>query len=1060
MHIMGLSTRVSARTRLVLLTTFLLTAHSILHAQNAALSGSVTDSSGGAVQSATVTLVNEATNAGQHGTTNRDGIYVLSFVKPGVYTLRVEAAGFKRHEQTAITIETAQHAAIDVRLELGDVAEAVTVDGSGVHVNTVNASVSTLVDRKFVENMPLNGRSFQSLMTLVPGVTVVPSTGVAQSGGFSVNGQRTESNYFTVDGVSANTGASAGGAGGGAGFSGSTPGQTVLGTTQSMVSVDALQEFRAMTSTYSAEYGRTPGGQFSFLTRSGTNEWHGSAFNYLRNDALDANAWFNGYLQNPALPKQAERQNDFGGTLGGPVRIPGVYDGRDETFFFASYEGLRLRSPSPAQRYVVPSIRLRNAVSPAFRPTLAAFPLPDNPNEDQNGVAYFTSGYSSPSTLDSTSVRVDHSFSNAFKVFGRYASNPSNGVTRGSNLAQLNRAVRDVDSITLGATNIVSPRLANDLRVNFTQNTATAEQELDSFGGATPYTIGSIPGMTNTDWYGFYFFLGERVSYAFTPTTSRQRQLNIVDSFTASLGRHTVKLGFDYRRVSNFQSMPFFYQWSWAFSQDVMLANNFDTVALYRYTMPVKPVYTNVSAYVQDEWKVNPRLSLSLGLRWDVNPAPGDSDGNIPYTIDQITDLTTTKLAPKGTRLWKTAYKNFAPRIGAAYQLRQDPSSQTVLRAGFGTFYDTGNATASQGYTGIGSVYRYFTSGVFPATQATLDSVPQPNVNPPYGVLVYGYDPELQLPYTLQWNAAIEQTLGAKQTLSVSYVGAAGRRLTLLRGYDLGASGNPNFAPGAASNLLLVRNGARSDYKAVQTQFQRRLSQGLQALLTYTWSHATDDASTNFQVSQLRKADADFDIRHSFQAAVTYEVPGAYRQPILNALLTRWSLDARIMSRSGLPVDVTSGLSGVEGTGMAVSYHPDRVASAPLYIYDASYPGGRQINPAAFVVAKDANGNNIEGNVPRNYARGFGATQVDVAVRREVPLSGRVRMQFRVEAFNVLNHPMFGAIYGSLNTGTDASGRNRFGQAYQTLNNSLGGLNALYQVGGNRSLQVAVKLLF
>lgn len=1028
-------------------------------AQSASISGHVLDPMDAAIPGAAITLTDESTGVAQRGRTNGDGIYVLSFVKPGRYRLSVEADGFKRHERTAIVIETAQTATLDVHLELGGVAEAVTVDGGRALINAATPAVSTLVDQEFVANMPLNGRSFQSLMTLVPGVTVVASSGVASGGGFSVNGQRAEANYFTVDGVSANTGAATGGAGGGAGFSGSTPGQTVLGTTQSMVSVDAMEEFRATTSTYSAEYGRTPGGQFSIVTRSGTNDWHGSAFDYFRDDALDANAWFNSYQQDPVIPKQEARQNDFGGTFGGPVRLPG-YDGTNRTFFFASYEGLRLRSPSPAERLVVPSLRLRNAVAASFRPTLDAFPLPDDPSQDEAGVAYATAAYSSPSELDATSIRIDHSLSGGTRLFARYGGTLSSGVSRGGNRAQLNTDSRDVHSLTAGVTQVLGPRAANDLRVNFTQNTGAAIQTLDDFGGATPYTIGSIPGMTDQDWYGFYFFLAERVSYAFTPSTSRQRQFNVVDGFTASLGRHTVKTGFDYRRTANDQSVPSFYQWSWAFDQDVILANDFDTVALYRYTMPVKPIYTNFSAYVQDEWRATPRLTLSLGLRWDVNPAPGDADGNVPYTVDQIDDLATTRLAPQGTRLWATTYGNLAPRVGVAYQVREDPRFQTVLRSGFGVFYDTGNATASQGYTGIGSVYRYFTSGVFPATQEMLDAVPQPTVEPPYGVLVYGYDPHLKLPYTLQWNAAVEQALGTKQTVTVSYVGAAGRRLTYLRAYDVGGAGNPNFAPGAGSSLLLVRNGAASDYKALQTQFQRRLSHGLQALVTYTLAHSTDTSSTNFEVSQLRKADSDFDIRHSFQAAVTYDLPGSQRSPLASALTGGWSLDVRLTSRSGLPVDVTSGLSGVEGVGAAVAYHPNRVESEPLYLYDSSYPGGRQINPAAFVAAKDANGNNVEGNIGRNYARGFAATQVDLAVRRQIQVSSGLRLQLRVEAFNVLNQPIFGDIYSSLNSGTDALGRDRFGTAYQTLNNSLGGLNALYQVGGNRSLQVAAKLLF
>ncbi len=238
----------------------------------------------------------------------------------------------------------------NVTLRVGSEQQTVQVDGSGETLNTTDATVSTVINRQFVENLPLNGRSFQALITLAPGTEVVPSSGVGSSGEISVNGQRTEANYYTIDGVSANTGATVNTVSGtpGAGFSGSTPQESALGTTQSLVSIDALEQFRTSTSTYAAEYGRTPGGQFNFITRSGTNRWHGEAFDYLRNDALDARDTFD-------TTKLPERQNDFGGTLGGYLRIPGLYNGRNRTFFVFSYEGLRLANPVASQLYEVPS---------------------------------------------------------------------------------------------------------------------------------------------------------------------------------------------------------------------------------------------------------------------------------------------------------------------------------------------------------------------------------------------------------------------------------------------------------------------------------------------------------------------------------------------------------------------------------------------------------------------------------------------------------------------------------------------------------------------------------
>lgn len=293
--------------------------------QSAQIAGTISDSSKAVIPNASLQVINTATQVEWQTKSNGDGRYALPLLPAGTYDITAQAYGFEAKVIQNMRLNVADRVSLDFVLQPGAVTRSVTVDGSGVNLNTTDANVSTVVDRRFVENIPLNGRSFQSLMTLAPGVSVVPSQGVGESGELSVNGQRTEANYFTVDGVSVNTGASVSSSGfTGAGFAGATPGETALGTTQSMVSIDVMQEFRAVTSTYSAEYGRTPGGQFEIITRSGTNQYHGTLFDYLRNDALDANSWFNNYAS-PPVAKQALRQNDFGGTLGGYLQIPRLY---------------------------------------------------------------------------------------------------------------------------------------------------------------------------------------------------------------------------------------------------------------------------------------------------------------------------------------------------------------------------------------------------------------------------------------------------------------------------------------------------------------------------------------------------------------------------------------------------------------------------------------------------------------------------------------------------------------------------------------------------------------
>ncbi|HWB85092.1 MAG TPA: TonB-dependent receptor [Bryobacteraceae bacterium] len=1024
-------------------------------AQQAEVSGFIKDPADAGVANARITIQNVGTNTKQSALSNGEGLYLFSSLPAGSYRATVEAQGFQTKVIEEIRLNVEAKVTLNVALEIGSTSQSVTVNGSGINVNTTDASVSTIVDRQFVENIPLNGRSFQSLLTLVPGVSVVPSQGVGLSGELSVNGQRTEANYFTVDGVSANTGTVSGetGLGHGSGYSGSVPGLTALGTTQSLVSIDALQEFRATTSTYSAEYGRTPGGQFSFTTRSGANDWHGSLFEYFRNDALDATNWFDNA---DLLPKQAERQNDFGGTFGGPVRIPKLYNGRNRTFFFVSYEGLRLRAPQPAIITAVPTVAVRQQAPAVLQPFLNAFPLP-NGADLGNGTAYFTSGYSSPSSLDATSVRIDHSFSDTFKIFGRFSDSPSSVVTRSvQGLSERDSQTLGLKTAIVGSTNIFTPRLSSDLRFNATVNTSSNAAQIDSFGGAMPLSLDALPEFMGAN-PGWLFFRVPGTLYptlGVSPSSSRQRQINVIETMNWSAGRHNLKWGVDYRRLATRSPLPSTYTQVGYSTEAQILANQPSILRVFRSNGNMEPVYTNFSAFVQDEWKVSRALSLSLGLRWDVNPAPRDEGGNQPYTVTQITDLATTAVASKGTALWKTTYNNFAPRLGIAYRLRQMPDYETVLRAGAGVFYDAGNTQASQGYFyGIGVTgTTYLTSG-FPLTQAQLQAIPTPNANPPYSSNIVGFDPNLKLPYTVQWNVAFEQRLGARQSFTVSYVGSDGRRLLSQFLYSPGNLGNPNFLLNTGvyslSNLYLTTNGASSSYNALQTQFQRQLANGLQLLLSYTWSHSIDDASSNFALNELLRGSSDFDIRHNFQAALTYNLPGKYRNRLLSATLRDWAIDTRAFARSALPVNVIGTTATDPGSGADLEYQPNLILGQPLYLADSHAPGDRRINSAVFQILAAGK----EGNLGRNALRGFDAVQADIALRREFGLAERARLEFRAEALNIFNHPNFGAISTQLSDP-------RFGRATSTLNSQLGGVNPLYQIGGPRSLQLALKLKF
>ena len=1019
-------------------------------AQSASIDGLVTDATNAVVPKVSVELLDPSTLTRQVTTSNNSGFYAIPNVMPGHYTVIVSGAGFKTETLTDVAVTIGAKISLNFTLKVGAQSDQVSVNGNVEELNTTDASVSTVINRNFVENLPLNGRSFQSLITLSPGVTVVPSAGVGSSGEISVNGQRTEANYYTVDGISANTGASVSSAGyPGGGFSGATPQESALGTTQSLVSIDALEEFRESTSSYSAEYGRTPGGQFSFSTRSGTNVYHGTAFDFLRNDALDARNYFD-------INKLPERQNDFGGTLGGAIRIPHVYNGRDKTFFFFSYEGLRLQQPQAAQLYEVPSTNFRQIAPVALQPFLDAFPTTTSPDLG-NGLADLTIGYSAPSRLDTTSIRIDHSFGDRFKIFGRYSDVPSQSESRQpTDLAQVNETTRNIKTFVFGASSVITPNIADEFRFGLTANDYKSNRYLDNFGGATPFAIGTVPGLDNGSWLTFFLFYGLYPYYLIEPQSNRQRQINIVDSLTENYHRHNFKYGVDYRLLVTSEELPPLWEVGYYFSEASVLANQPAGLFVYTQSINMKAHSSNFSLYAQDDWQATKRMSISYGVRWDVNPPPFDANGNTPYTLNQITDLSTAVIAPKNTPLWKTTYGNFAPRVGVAYQLSTKAGWESVLRAGGGLFYDTGTTLSAEGYYGVGTTGfgNYTGQGPFPATLAQVQATPKPSAASPYNAPVFAFDPNLKLPYTGQWNVAIEQALGSQQALTINYVGSAGRRLLTQQFYEPQDLPVPNENFSGGSGLYITTGGASSDYNSLQVKFDRKLSHGLQALASYTWSHAIDNATTNFTVYELERSSSDYDIRNNFQVALSYNVGGHYANPAVSYALTHWALDARVSARSSLPVDVLDGPSLVDKTsGATTNYHPNRVAATPLYLYGSQYIGGRVININAF--SPITGGGNVDGNAGRNIARGFDAVQGDLTLRRDFPFTSRVGLQFRVEAYNLFNHPIFGDIYNQL-----ADGATLFGKTYDTESSQLGGLSSLYQVGGPRSMQVALKLHF
>ncbi|HKQ40803.1 MAG TPA: TonB-dependent receptor, partial [Verrucomicrobiae bacterium] len=772
-------------------------------------------------------------------------------------------------------------------------------------------------------------------------------------------------------------------------------------------------------------------------------------------DALDARDWFVNFN---GLAKPQERQNDFGGVFGGPIV-------KDRAFFFFSYEGLRLRQPS-TQQSAVPDAASRQQAPAAMRPYLNAFPIANGASLGA-GLAGFNASFSNPSSLDASSIRVDSVVSSKMSVFGRYNYSPSSVDQRsppfaGPVLSMTNSLSSSVHTLTAGLTHLIKPAVSNEVRANYSNHRIGIQWVMDDFGGAVPPPDSILfpAGASSASSLFGLFIPGVGQYNQGKQGTSEQRQLNFIDNLSLTTGRHQLKFGVDYRWLAPFSS-PFSYRQfvfftgvaatpGGALSGTAALAATF---ALQSSAL----LSQNFSLYGQDTWRATPRLTVTYGMRWDVNPPlKGKNSANDPFTVVGLDHPATTTLAPRGTPLYETTYGNVAPRLGLAYQVSEKPNWGSTLRAGFGVFYDLGQGSLG----GVSSFFPYIAVKIIQPTPTPFPLSPQNaappalTANPPVVTLLVA-DPRLKLPRTYQWNIALEQSLGRSQSLSLTYVGAVGR--DLLRSTQL-FNVNPNF-----QTVILTDNSATSDYHALQLKFQRRLSRGLQGLASYSFSHSIDiasmdaanDRSTLGTIARpnLDRGSSDFDIRHAFTAGVTWDMLSLGSDKGVRAALGGWSLDVFILARSALPVDVVG--ETVSDAGVTLASRPNVNPGEPLELHGPQFPGGKIFNGAAFTASPAGQ----QGNFGRNVLRGFAAAQADVGLQRQFHVTEKAGLRFRAEFFNIFNHPNFGNPNNVLTSPL-------FGRSTQTLANSLGsggangGFNPLYQIGGPRSIQLALKLQF
>jgi hypothetical protein len=984
--------------------------------RRANLYGRVLDPSEASVAGASITVVSEDTGFRRFAESEADGEYSVGSLQPGVYKITVRKEGFRTMVRFNVRLEAASPARADFLLSMGAIEETITVEGTAPLLSPDEASTETRVFHDEIERLPLNGRGLLALLELSPGANVTPATR-GEAGQFTANGQRPNSNYFTVDGMSANTGVTAGGLPAQA-SGGVLPAMSAFGSLDSLMPLEAVEEFRVQTSNAAPDVSRLPGAVVALTSRSGSNQFHGSAVYRFRHELLAANDWFANSAGQGRAPLRME---DVSPSLGGPLR-------RDRTFFFLAYERMGLRGPYVWQQ-PVPALSARQAAASWAQPALDLFPAP-NGAALGNGLAQWNGRNIRPSSLNSGLVRIDQAITSRGTFFGRYNDSPSTNEFGG---AQVNRLDLRFQSLTMGLNVRPAARAALDFRVN--ESLTAAESTWTQADASSP--AGCALESLTSYFYGGQIPCDSLVRFAISGVGQvvsgregdhRQRQFQLLQSASLNEGRHALRLGFDYRRI-----VPIRRDATGTLSviaDDMAAVTNSGNYWTARSAaLSESTVVTEWALWAQDTWQVSRRLTVTPGLRWEFSPPPVTSSP--VYFFDPVNNDLTQGQQP----LWPASHRNFAPRMGAAYQLSND--GRTVLRAAGGLFYDSSLSIATDLINGGPLSISSFISQMYAPFSTQL---------------TYGLMPGLLMPRLVQWNVSLDHAFGARDVVSLGYVASTGDRL-LRR--EIGGAGNTTTFLAA-----LTTNNGRSDYQGLQVQYRRRVVEGFQALASYAWSHSIDDdSSDSFLVWSGPGASAagdrgssDFDLRHSFTAALTYEFPA--RTAGAGRLLKGWALDAMLRARTGFPITVLEDDQYL-GISLANAFRPDLVAGAPVWIADSNAPGGRRINPSAF--RSVASGR--QGNLGRNTLTGFGMSQVDLAVRREFRVGERRTLQFRMEAFNGLNEANFADPVRFMNSPM-------FGQSTSMLNLMLGtgspgsGLAPILQSGGARSFQATLRFYF
>jgi outer membrane receptor protein involved in Fe transport len=1061
-----MKTRIPVVYRLViaLFTLFIIVLPAWAQVGTGTISGTVTDASGAVVPNAAVTIKNTQTGVATKAMTNSEGLFVAPGLPASTYDVETQAQGFKTQVQR-VTLTVGAQLVTDFNLTAGAVSETVNVTADAAQLQTASSEISALISQRQLRELPLNGRNYEQLILLAPGVqrstTSAQGSFYGRQPSYSVSGSRPVGQAVWLDGADIN------------GFWEHASGNAVVGTS---LGVEAIGEFQVSTNTYTARFGGS-GSVVNAATKSGTNQWHGSAYEFHRNSALDARNFFD-------VTKPSFRRNQYGGTIGGPIR-------QNKSFFFVNYEGLRQGLGLTAIASV-PDDNARNGLVPCAsapavacvnglanvgvnaktKPILDLFPRANNINLG-GGVARYISIQKQIAKEDFVTTRFDHSFSPTHSGFVRYIFDhgtlldPVVGGQTGL-FPELSRGRNQY--FTIEDKKTISSSLINLARFSFVRTYRGA------FANANYPVLDFFPGEGRQNGGVGVGPLGRFGPSQFTPNFSVQNGFSFADDIVWVKGKHSLEIGMEYRRLQANHVDNFFTSGTYTFNTLVSFLQA--APASFLGALPNRAnAYrgfreSRYYPYIQDTWKAARNLTLNLGLRYDRQSNPTEANGILFAFVNPAADADFTKVP----NVFKTnpSTKNFAPRIGVSWDPFKD--HKTVVRAGFGIFYS------------LLGVRNYMPAFLFAGPyQAALQIAPsfpipfQGNSNP---LITIGnsmtYDPQ-RTPYVAQYNLNIQRQLPGDFILTVSYVGSQGRNLLVpvdnnpivprtVNGVqvfqsatspNVGASAprqNPNTRIGA---LTYSRPNAPSWYNSMQLYVTRNLAQGLQFQSSYTYSKCLDQGSVSYGLegnaansAQLNPYDqttekglCGFDVRHNYTGNLVYLLP--FKQ---NELVRGWQASLIATRRTGQPFTVLTGFDRASIGGVATS-RPNLVA-------------GRSTNPILGKVEQwyDPTAFSLQapgtlGNLARNTLRGPGLFTVDTSLAKTFKVTEKFSAQFRAEAFNLFNRANFAMPVLTLFTGPScAAGQTGNCEGAGIRNPNAGRITST--VTTSRQFQFALKLMF